>query len=183
MSELQRRYLGELPQQMQANLAGLESLNAQLRMNNDNQVRLLERRGQLATQLEVARAESGDETDEMRLARLRRELTALRIKYTDLWPDIIRIKDEIARLEKQIGEPKPKAEPQESGAPHSPGAAPQRAAPADRDRAEAGEGRRAASQAEYRSVIRRGSTTRPSASRSTWRSPGTTRARGSSTRP
>jgi polysaccharide chain length determinant protein (PEP-CTERM system associated) len=110
-SELQRRYLGELPQQMQGNLAGLESMNAQLRMNNDTVVRLLERRGQLATQLEMARAESGEETDEMRLSRLRRELISLRIKYTDLWPDIIRIKDEIARLEKQIAEPKPKAEP------------------------------------------------------------------------
>jgi len=110
-SELQRRFLGELPQQMQGNLAGLESLNAQLRMNNDNMVRLLERRNQLATQLELARAESGDETDDMRLARLRKELTMLRIKYTDLWPDIIRIKDEIARLEKQMVEPKPKQEP------------------------------------------------------------------------
>ncbi len=110
-SELQRRYLGELPQQMQSNLAGLESLNVQLRMNNDSVVRLLERRDQLATQLEVAKAEAGEETDEMRLARLRRELITLRMKYTDLWPDIIRIKDEIARLEKQIAEPKPKAEP------------------------------------------------------------------------
>ena len=110
-SELQRRYLGELPQQMQSNLAGLESINAQLRMNNDSMVRLLERRDQLATQLEAAKAESGEETDEMRLARLRRELITLRMKYTDLWPDIIRIKDEIARLEKQIAEPKPKAEP------------------------------------------------------------------------
>jgi len=113
-SELQRRYLGELPQQMQGNLAGLESMNAQLRMNNDTVVRLLERRGQLATQLEMARAESGEETDEMRLSRLRRELISLRIKYTDLWPDIIRIKDEIARLEKQIAEPKAKSEPKKA---------------------------------------------------------------------
>jgi polysaccharide chain length determinant protein (PEP-CTERM system associated) len=111
-SELQRRYLGELPQQMQSNMAALESLNAQLRMKNDAVVRLLERRDQLATQLELAKVEGGaEETDEMRLARLRRELTSLRIKYTDLWPDIIRIKDEIARLEKQIAEPKPKAAP------------------------------------------------------------------------
>jgi polysaccharide chain length determinant protein (PEP-CTERM system associated) len=113
-TELQRRYLGELPQQMQGNLAGLESVNAQLRMKNDTVVRLLERRSQLATQLELAKAESGEETDEMRLARLRRELIALRIKYTDLWPDIIRIKDEIARLEKQIEEPKAKAQPKKA---------------------------------------------------------------------
>ncbi len=108
MGDLQRRYMGELPQQLQSNLAGLDSLNQQLRMNNDTQIRLAERRDQLAAQLAAARAESGDETDEMRLARLKKELTTLRIKYTDLWPDIIRIKDEIARLEKQIAEPKPK---------------------------------------------------------------------------
>ncbi len=110
-SEMQRLFLGELPQQTQSNLAGLESLNAQLRMNNDAVVRLLERRDQLAAQLELARAESGEETDDMRLARLRKELTMLRIKYTDLWPDIIRIKDEIARLEKQMAEPKLKQDP------------------------------------------------------------------------
>jgi succinoglycan biosynthesis transport protein ExoP len=108
MGELQRRYMGELPQQLQSNLAGLEAMNVQLRMNNDSQIRLAERRDQLAAQLAAARAESGDETDEMRLARLKRDLTTLRIKYTDLWPDIIRIKDEIARLEKAVAEPKPK---------------------------------------------------------------------------
>jgi uncharacterized protein involved in exopolysaccharide biosynthesis len=85
-------------------------MNQQLRMNNDTQIRLTERREQLAAQLAAARAEAGDETDEMRLARLKKELTTLRIKYTDLWPDIIRIKDEIARLEKQIAAPKPKVE-------------------------------------------------------------------------
>ena len=111
MGELQRRYMGELPQQLQSNLAGLEAMNVQLRLNNDNQVRLAERRDQLAAQLAAARADSGDETDEMRLARLKKELTTLRIKYTDLWPDIIRIKDEIGRLEKQVAEPKPKVEP------------------------------------------------------------------------
>lgn len=111
-SEMQRRYMGELPQQMQGNVTALESVNAQLRMNNDSLVRLVERRDQLATQLELAKVEAGtEETDEMRLVRLRRELVTLRIRYTDLWPDIIRIKDEIARLEKQVAEPKPKGEP------------------------------------------------------------------------
>ena len=108
VSALRRRYLGQLPQQMQANLATLDSLNGQLRVNGDTQVRLMERRDQVASQLAQARAQSGDETDEMRLARLRRELATLRIRYTDLWPDIIRIKDEIAKLEKQVADPKAK---------------------------------------------------------------------------
>lgn len=117
VSALRRRYLGQLPQQMQGNLATLESLTQQLRVNSDNQVRLVERRDQLAAQLTQVRAEAGDETDEMRLARFRRELSLLRIKYTDLWPDIIRLKDEIATIEKQIAEPKPKTPAKAPAAP------------------------------------------------------------------
>ena len=112
MGELQRRYLGELPQQLQGNLATLESLNTQLRINSDNQTRLAERRDQIAGQLAQARLNSGGpEPDEVRLARLQQELATLRIKYTDLWPDIVRIKDEIERLQKEMASPKPKPKP------------------------------------------------------------------------
>ena len=106
VSELRGRYLGELPQQMQANLATLESLNGQLRVNNDAQTRLADRRQALAGQLAQA-VSTGEETDAARLFRLRQELTTLRMKYTELWPDIIRIKDEIARLEKSLAQPGP----------------------------------------------------------------------------
>src|SRR5437660_8217822 len=47
VSEFRRRYLGELPQQMQANLATLENLNTQLRITSDNQMRAAERRDSL----------------------------------------------------------------------------------------------------------------------------------------
>jgi polysaccharide chain length determinant protein (PEP-CTERM system associated) len=110
VSAFRRRNLGALPQQMAANLSALDSLNARLRTNSDNQVRLAERRDQLSSQLAQARLDAGGpEPDEVRLARLRQALITLRIKYTDLWPDIIRIKDEIARLEQELAEPKPKA--------------------------------------------------------------------------
>lgn len=112
VSAFRRRYLGELPQQMHANLSALDALNTQLRSNVDNQVRLGERRDQLSAQLAQAKADAGGpEPDEVRLARLRHELTALRVKYTDLWPDIIRIKDEIARLEQEVAKPKAKPDP------------------------------------------------------------------------
>jgi polysaccharide chain length determinant protein (PEP-CTERM system associated) len=112
VSAFRRQYLGQLPQQMQANLASLDSLNTRLRTNLDNQVRLAERRDQLSNQLAQAKIDSGGpEPDEVRLVRLKQTLANLRIKYTDLWPDIIRIKDEIANLEKQMAEPKPKAAP------------------------------------------------------------------------
>ena len=109
VSAFRRRNMGSLPQQMAANLAALDSLNARLRSNVDNQVRLAERRDQLASQLAQARIDAGGpEPDDVRLARLRQALVALRMKYTDLWPDIVQIKDEIARLEKQMADPKSK---------------------------------------------------------------------------
>jgi polysaccharide chain length determinant protein (PEP-CTERM system associated) len=121
MGDLQRRYLGELPQQLQGNLATLDSLNAQLRINSDTQVRLAERRDQIAGQLAQAKLNTGGpEPDEVRLARLQQELVALRMKYTDLWPDIIRIKDEIERLQKDLASPKPKADPKAVAGPPTP---------------------------------------------------------------
>jgi protein tyrosine kinase modulator len=121
MGELQRRYLGELPQQLQGNLATLDSLNAQLRINSDNQVRLAERRDTVAHQLAQAKINSGGpEPDEVRLARLQQELITLRMKYTDLWPDIIRIKDEIERLKKDMAAPKPKPDPKAVAGPPTP---------------------------------------------------------------
>jgi uncharacterized protein involved in exopolysaccharide biosynthesis len=91
---------------MQSNLATLDSLNNQLRLNSDNQQRAAQQRATLAAQLGVAEAASGVEPDSVRLARLKQELTTLRTKYTDLWPDIIRLKDEIARLEAEMAKPK-----------------------------------------------------------------------------
>lgn len=121
MGELQRRYLGELPQQLQGNLATLDSFNAQLRINNDNQIRMAERRDQVAGQLAQAKLNSGGpEPDEVRLARLQQELITLRMKYTDRWPDIIRIKDEIERLKKDMAEPKPKVDPKAVAGPPTP---------------------------------------------------------------
>jgi len=121
MGDLQRRYLGELPQQLQTNLATLDSLNAQLRINSDNQVRLAERRDTVAGQLAQAKLNAGGpEPDEVRLARLQQELISLRMKYTDLWPDIIRIKDEIERLQKEMAAPKPKPDPKAVAGPPTP---------------------------------------------------------------
>ena len=63
VSEFKRHYLGELPQQLDANLATIERLSAQLRSNGDNQMRATERRDALLKQLadagELARDRSG----------------------------------------------------------------------------------------------------------------------------
>jgi polysaccharide biosynthesis transport protein len=51
VSTFKRRHLGELPQQMDANLSTLERLHGQLRQNSDSQTRAAERRQALSTQL------------------------------------------------------------------------------------------------------------------------------------
>ena len=54
VSEFKERYMGELPQQQDANLAILERLNTQLRLNSDSQIRTSEQRAALAKQLAEA---------------------------------------------------------------------------------------------------------------------------------
>src|SRR5437867_797607 len=56
VSEFKRRYVGELPQQMETNLAALERFHSQIRLNADTQTRAAERRQALSSQL--AEAES-----------------------------------------------------------------------------------------------------------------------------
>ena len=112
VGDFKRRYLGELPQQMQGNLANLEALNTQLRLNSDNQVRTAERREALIAQLADAEsfgqqalgvpgAPAGPEPPALHLARLKQDLTAARTRYTDSHPTVIRLKEEIAAVERE----------------------------------------------------------------------------------
>jgi polysaccharide biosynthesis transport protein len=130
VSEFKRKYVGELPQQMDTNMTTLDRLDAQLKTNLDNQMRVNERRQLLASQL--AEAESvvvagpigptgtplGPESPEARLARLKRELPALLSRFSEKYPDVIQTRAEIAALEKQIAERK--SEPKEDVKPPAP---------------------------------------------------------------
>src|SRR5213593_1911461 len=72
VSEFKRRYLGELPQQMETNVATLERFHIQLRLNSDNQTRVMERRAALASQQADAGAlGGGPEEPQTRLVRLK----------------------------------------------------------------------------------------------------------------
>src|SRR5712692_6414415 len=63
LGDFKRRYLGEMPQQLDANLATIERLNSQLRSNGDHQTRAQERREALLRQLADAGALSGTGPD------------------------------------------------------------------------------------------------------------------------
>ncbi|MBI2827639.1 MAG: hypothetical protein HYX77_00015 [Acidobacteria bacterium] len=118
VAEFKMRYLGELPHQVTANLAALERLNAQLRLNSDKQIRAMERQEALVKQLTEAGgtgSPSGPDATAARIAKLNRELAELRTRFTEKYPDVIRLKAEIAALERQLTETtlegSPKTEP------------------------------------------------------------------------
>jgi protein tyrosine kinase modulator len=102
-SEFKLSHAGEL-QQVEVNLTALDRLNTQLRLNSESQIRAMERRERLEQQ--VADAESAApgtpvaDTPSPRL-KLEQELTELRRRFSDKYPDVIRVKAEIAALEKE----------------------------------------------------------------------------------
>jgi polysaccharide chain length determinant protein (PEP-CTERM system associated) len=122
VSDFKQRYMGELPQQMQANLVSMDTLNTQLRLNNDNQLRASDRREALITQL--AEAESlasagvapvlpgvtpppAPDAPAVHVARLRQELASAQARFTDAHPTVIRLKGELATAEREVVPEKP----------------------------------------------------------------------------
>lgn len=114
LREFRMRHVGELPQQMGVNLATLERLNAQLHLASANQLRAKDRRGTLLK--ELAEADPGAEAGvpdaaSAKVARLKQELLDLRRQFSDKYPDVIRVKAEIAALERELAAAKPDAQP------------------------------------------------------------------------
>jgi polysaccharide biosynthesis transport protein len=98
-------HLGELPQQVEANLGSLDRLNTQLRLNSENQIRAMDRRDRFESQLADAKAgpppAATTSPHAAQLAKLRLELTQLRRQYSDLYPEVVQTKAEIAALERE----------------------------------------------------------------------------------
>jgi succinoglycan biosynthesis transport protein ExoP len=113
VSDFKRRHLGELPQQMDANLSTLERLNMQLRLAADSQTRLEERRASVTAQLAEASAIVGSgspESGSVRLDRLRQTLRELRSRFTDKYPDVVETQAEIDLLTRQLADAKAKGQ-------------------------------------------------------------------------
>ena len=99
-------------------VASLEGLRAQLRTASEGRVRAMERRSELYKTLAEADPSGVGDPDaaEARLNRLNKELSELRRRFTDKYPDVQKLKAEIAALEKQARDSREK--------PRSPGATP-----------------------------------------------------------
>lgn len=96
--------LGGLPQQESMNLATLERLNSELRLNGERQIQLMSRRNDLllgltdSSNTNALRGASGT----VRLARFKNELADLGTRFTENYPEIIRVRSQILSLEREI---------------------------------------------------------------------------------
>jgi len=110
ITQFTSKYTGQLPQQIGVNLATLERMNTQLRLNGEQQIRLIEQREKLMEGLQdptnVARSENPDASPEMierlkQIDKLRADLAQLQTKFTSKHPDVVRLQEQIADLELQ----------------------------------------------------------------------------------
>ena len=109
LREFKERYMGELPEQLEANLRALDQLQNQratlltsLRTAEDRQV-LLEQ--QLA---EIPQYTGGYDDAELnrQIASKHQEIASLRARYTDQYPDVERVKNELRDLEQRLSKSK-----------------------------------------------------------------------------
>jgi len=101
--EFRARHVGELPQQMGVNLATLERLQAQLHLNSANQLRARDQLVRQLAQSDAGGAVEASDSAAAKLAKLKQRLRDLRTRFTDKYPDVARVKAEIAELEQELG--------------------------------------------------------------------------------
>jgi len=109
VSDYHKQYIGELPEQRDANLRTLERLQIQLQLLSENLARSQERRNSLAFQVNnlgaagpAAVAGGPVNPTVARIQELQRNLGELRTRYNENYPDVQMAKDELAALEQQL---------------------------------------------------------------------------------
>ncbi len=111
LSVFKEEHIGALPEQLSANLATLERLNDQLRLNSGKLAQANERRATLLQQVtdsaqNVPEAPVVLDSTQIRLQELYQRLRELRTAYSEKYPDVIQVRTEIATLEQlQAGQP------------------------------------------------------------------------------
>jgi polysaccharide chain length determinant protein (PEP-CTERM system associated) len=112
------RFMSEMPQQVGVNLATLERLNTQLRMNGDQQMRIIEQREKLldglaettalvrgadtaaGTQAELL---SNDVLERLKqIERMRSDLADMETRFTSRHPDVVTLRERIGNLEREV---------------------------------------------------------------------------------
>src|SRR5262249_46138776 len=92
-------HLGELPDQQATSLAMLQQLDSQLQQNAESltQTQSLQQQRLAMQAIPDRSADQGDAAD---LPQLEDQLATLRTRYTDNYPDVVHLKQQIAALKK-----------------------------------------------------------------------------------
>lgn len=106
------RHSGQLPQQFELNLAALDRLNTQLRINGESQMRAIEAKSRYTDDALILESGGGgpaadDKSGPDRLEKLKADYKQLATQYTEKHPDVQRLKAEIERIEKAEAEAPP----------------------------------------------------------------------------
>jgi polysaccharide chain length determinant protein (PEP-CTERM system associated) len=105
LQEFRRRYMGELPEQLQANLQTLGRFHTDLQATTEALAKALEQQGQVGA-APPGVASSGQPAvvvpDAVRLKQLEIELTDLRSRYTERHPDVLRVRTEIEEIRRRL---------------------------------------------------------------------------------
>jgi polysaccharide chain length determinant protein (PEP-CTERM system associated) len=132
IADYKAQHMGELPEQREANLRTLERLQQQLQLAHESGRRANERRQLITRSLAEIDQTSGlasagasgpnvtpTEAAAARLSLLKQELAQMQTRYTDRYPDVVALKDQIRALEAKVAEsqaaPGPKAAPRREG--------------------------------------------------------------------
>jgi polysaccharide chain length determinant protein (PEP-CTERM system associated) len=111
LAQFKMKYTGQLPEQEQTNLSMLATLNSQLEATTQMLARAQQDKtysesllAQQTAAWRASRAATNPDTLEHQLSTLQSQLVTLQSRYTNDHPDIIKLKREIAKLEKALSE-------------------------------------------------------------------------------
>jgi polysaccharide chain length determinant protein (PEP-CTERM system associated) len=109
LAAFQRQYFGSLPDQEQNTVQLVASLSSQfnsltdtLNRDEEDKTYLESLRSQQVSEWKASQTGKSPETLQQQLARLENDLATMRVEYTDTYPDVIRLKQQIADLKQAI---------------------------------------------------------------------------------
>ena len=105
LAKYRHRYLGELPEQLDANLKTLGNLQARMETLPDALARARDRRESVLKQIEQVQENGSlplpEDSLDKRIAEMKRVMTELQGRVSDRHPDMIRLKSTLAVLEEE----------------------------------------------------------------------------------
>lgn len=102
IADFKKKHVNALPELLQVNVQSLNNIELNIARTNEQLRSFKEREGALRSQLANV---SPQMEDQRRLEDLKLQLTNLKTRFSDEYPDVIQVKAEIAELEKQLSDP------------------------------------------------------------------------------